>query len=91
MFMEDSITIITHLNPLSTFISDDFPAPEGPMMAAKRPELNEPETSWRMHFVPCSTEYSRFSNVSTVEKTSIRGMVTSVGLSFEPIATDGGG
>lgn len=34
------------------FIRVDFPAPEGPMMAVRRPDLNLPDTHFRMVLYP---------------------------------------
>lgn len=32
----------TYLNPVSAFMREDLPAPEGPMMAVSSPDLNRP-------------------------------------------------
>lgn len=35
---------ITYWNPVRIFNSDDFPAPEGPIIAVNSPDLNSPDT-----------------------------------------------
>ena len=43
-----------YLYPASMFISDDFPAPEGPITAVNSPELNFPEIPLRMSLRPAN-------------------------------------
>lgn len=44
-----SSRIFTHMYPARTFMSELFPAPEGPMMAVSWPERNSPLTPWMMY------------------------------------------
>lgn len=38
----------TYVNPAKMFNSELFPAPEGPIMTDSSPDLNSPDTPWRI-------------------------------------------
>jgi len=53
--IEDSNDVkIAHVYPARIFISDDFPAPLGPIIAVKRPEHKRPDIRFSIVLKPTS-------------------------------------
>lgn len=52
----------SHLYPARMFMSVDFPAPEGPMMATSSPLLNFPEIPFRRVLYPAKKQITSISN-----------------------------
>lgn len=40
--------MLTHVNPVRMLSNDDFPAPEGPIIAVSSPDLKQPDTLLRI-------------------------------------------
>lgn len=46
----------TYLKPVRKFSNDDFPAPDGPIMAVSSPDLKCPETPFNICFFPITNK-----------------------------------
>lgn len=68
--------VSTYTNPVNIFSNEDFPAPDGPIMAVSSPDLKVPDTPFRIVFFPakkrkiwkCVTCSINYIVISTIHK-----------------------
>lgn len=61
-----------YVNPESTRSNEDFPAPDGPMIAINCPELKLPDTPFRTSFVSANNEIKILSYIAGLQHTKVK-------------------